>query len=764
MNRMNGLAGWRRTLGASAAALALAAAWGAVAAPAAQAQTAQQQPAGALALDIQSQPLPRAIAALSAAAGVQILYTQSEPFNRQAPALKGSFTVDQALARLLAGSGLVAQRIGAGYTLAPAPKTSGDGAELLDPVNVEGRGAIGGGGSGRIVIGADELARKNPSDLRDVFAGEPGVRVGGSMAMAQKVYVNGVEETNLAVTIDGARQNNKVFHHNGTTLIDPAFLKVARVDAGVAPADAGPGALAGAIAYETKDARDFLSGDGIGGFAKTSFNSNGPSLVTSLAGYARHGGFEALGYATYGKGDEYKAGNGDKVAGTRTNILSALGKAAVETPEGHRFQFSYEAVHDDAPRPFRANIGSISGRPAWEPRVRDYVIDRRNAVFSYSQTKPSGLWDPKAVLAYSRTDVKTDIFTRPIGASTTPGKYPGSGATQSVSGKLENRFAFKLGSVTAGVDFYHDEARYTDYSYTAQEQASNIGGYFQARLEPWERLRLSFGGRGDRQRFQGTTGEQWTNGGFSHNLSGEFDLIPQHLTAKAGYSHVWAGVPLAENFILNNAWAYGNGLKPTTSDNVSIGLEGRYQGFSVDGRLFRTKMDNARAARYAVALARQSRDVESEGFEVGAGYAWSAGAAGDGFVRVKYADNDVTIDGRPADSDTGTYLATPVGRSLTIGAGHTFRQWGLTVGTDLEFVFDYDKVNPGDKPLKGYETVNLYAEYRPPSHENLSLRLDARNLFNETYADRATYGQEFGTVTPLYQPGRAVLISASAKF
>lgn len=762
MTRMNGLAGWRRALGASAAALALTAAWGTIAAPA-QAQTAQQQPAGALALDIQSQPLPRAIAALSAAAGVQILYTQSEPFNRQAPALKGDFTVDQALARLLAGSGLVARRAGAGYTLAPAPKA--DGAELLDPVNVEGRGgAVGGGGSGRIVIGADDLARKNPSDLRDVFAGEPGVRVGGAMPMAQKVYVNGVEETNLAVTIDGARQNNKVFHHNGTTLIDPAFLKVARVDAGVAPADAGPGALAGAIAYETKDARDFLSGDGIGGFAKTSFNSNGPSLTTSLAGYARHGGFEALGYATYGKGDEYKAGNGDKVVGTRTDIVSALGKAAMETPEGHRFQISYEAVHDDAPRPFRANIGFIAGRPAWEPRVRDYVIDRRNAVFSYSQTKPAGLWDPKAVLAYSRTDVKTDIFTRPVGRSTTPGQYPGSGATQSVNGKLENRFAFKLGSVTAGVDFYHDEAGYADHTYAAQEQASNIGGYFQARLEPWERLRLSFGGRGDRQRFKGTTGEQWTNGGFSHNLSGEFDLIPRHLTAKAGYSHVWAGIPLAENFIMNSAWRYGTGPKPTTSDNVTIGLEGRYEGFSLEGRLFRTKMDDARAARYAAALANQARDVESEGFEVGAGYAWSDGAGGDGFIRVKYADNDVTIDGRPADSDTGTYLATPVGRSLTIGAGHTFRHWGLTVGTDLEFVFDYDKVNPGDQPLKGYETVNLYAEYRPPSHENLSLRLDARNLFNETYADRATYGQEFGTVTPLYQPGRAVLISASAKF
>ena len=45
--------------------------------------------------------------------------------------------------------------------------------------------------------------------------------------MSQKVYVRGVEETNLAVTIDDARQNNKIFHHNATTLIDPSLLKAA---------------------------------------------------------------------------------------------------------------------------------------------------------------------------------------------------------------------------------------------------------------------------------------------------------------------------------------------------------------------------------------------------------------------------------------------------------------------------------------------------------------------------------------------------------
>lgn len=89
-----------------------------------------------------------------------------------------------------------------------------------------------------------------------------------------------MEETNLAVTIDGTRQTNKIFHHSTTNLIDPSLLKRVRVDPGVAPADAGPGALAGAIAYETVSAGDLLApGRTIGGFATAGFSSNGRTFT-----------------------------------------------------------------------------------------------------------------------------------------------------------------------------------------------------------------------------------------------------------------------------------------------------------------------------------------------------------------------------------------------------------------------------------------------------------------------------------------------------
>ncbi len=726
--------------------------------PAAAQQTAPADAAATFSLP--AQPLRSALDAFSRQTGWQIAYPGTLTDGHTSRPVSGSMPPARALDALLAGTGVTYLLTGpATATLAPAPvASSGGDAMALDPVSVSAA-ALAPSAPAQIVIGEKELELKNPTDLREVFAGEPAIRVGSSVPMSQKVYVDGVEETNLSVNIDGSRQNNKVFHHNGTTLIDPVFLKTVRVDAGVAPADAGPGALAGSIAYETKDARDFLSGDGIGAFVKSSFGTNGSVFNNSVAAYGRHKGLEGLGYFTYAKGARFKDGDGRKVEGTKTDLKSGLGKVAFETDAGHRFQVSYERVYDDAPRPFRANVGFISGRPAWEPRVRDYTLDRQNLVFTYTDSLPTELWNPKLVVAYGRTDVETPIFTRPVGASTVPGSYPGTGTTSSLNGKLENAFNVGMGTITAGTDFYVDRAKYEDQTMSATEKARNVGIYGQARLSPIERLRLSFGIRGDQQWFEGTTGEEWTNGGASYNVSGEFDILPEYLTAKAGWSRGWGGVQLAENFIMNPVWRYGAGPQPVTSTNLTAGLVGRYQGFTAEGRVFRTDLDDVRAPRFAAGSGTLTRDLRSKGYELGLGYAWETG-----FVRAKYADIDVTIDGLPADSDTGTYLATPMGRIYTVGGAHTIPKWELTFGADVEIVLDYNKVQAGQRPLKGYETVNLFVEHRIPQYSNLTLRADVRNLFDETYADRATYGQEFGTVTPLYQPGRTFLLTASATF
>lgn len=714
------------------------------------------QAAEVVGFDIPAQALDAAITAFGRQSGWQVSVSPTVLAGKASPGVKGTLAPQQALQQLLAGTG-VTWRLTDAKTVV-LEKAAATGAMELGPVMVEGRDGTAGRGGGwtevaRTTVTSKDLERKNPSDIRGVFAGEPGIRVGGSVAMNEKVYVNGVEETNLAVSIDGSRQNNKVFHHNGTNLIDPSFLKVARVDAGVAPADAGPGALAGAIAYETKEARDFLQGDGAGGQVKTTYNLNGPVSTTNLGAYGRQGWAEALANFTYGSGNKYKDGEGERVRGSETDVVSGLMKVAAQADSGDRLSLSFERVYDSATRPYRGNIGNISGRPAWEPKEREYTLDRRNWVLTYSDATPTGWWNPKVVLAHGSTVVDLPIFT-----ATT--NYPGSGSTSSLNGKIENTFSSTLGTLTAGTDFYRDKASYEDQTFYARERADNHGIYAQARIHPMDPLRLSFGLRGDWQTFTGTGGQEWDNSGWSPNVSGEVDVVPGLLKAKAGYSHAWGGVPMAENFVMNTAWTYASAPVPVKADNVTAGLELSHSGFTADWRVFQTKIDDARTPRFAAASGTLTRDLLSQGYEVGIGYAWE-----DGFVRARYADIDVTIDGMPADSDTGTYLASPMGKIITVGGAHTVRPWSMTFGADLEVVLDNDKVVAGYQPLKGYEVVNVFGEYQlPDAYSNVLLRVDVRNLFDELYVDRSTYGQEFGTVTPLYQPGRSVLLTAAAKF
>lgn len=627
-------------------------------------------------------------------------------------------------------------------------------------------------GAQQINITAQDLARNNPTDIADVFKGEPGIQVGSSVPASQKVYVHGIEETNLAVTIDGAMQNNKVFHHNGTNFIDPNLLKAVRVDAGVAPADAGFGALAGSIAYETKDVGDFLAADGIGGFNKSTFNTNGSVFTNAVTGYGMRNGFEILGYFNFGDGGNFENGDGDKVLGTSVNYLSGLGKLAYQAPSGDRFEVSHEQFNDDALRPFRANA-FITPPPnrTGEPRFRDYELNRRSTVLSYSDATPTRMWNPKVVLAYGKTDVTVPAYDS--FAPTPVTFFDNVGETSRLNGKVENMFTLPFGTVTAGIDGNRSKALLEDPDVGSNEKSEVVGAYVQARLEPWRSTRLSLGGRGDHQNFTGTTGEDWSGSGFSGNVSGEQDLIGELLTAKAGYSHIWAGVPLAENFIMNPDWIYLDGPAAVTADNVTAGLRSRYRGFTLEGTVFRTEIDNARVATFrsfapatGVYGALRARDIVSEGFELGAGYDWGAG-----FLRVKYAHIDVDIDGNAADTDTGNYVATPVGDIITITAAHRFERLGLTIGGDIEIAPEYDNVAPAavtgedSPPYPAYEIVNLFAEYQPQNlKHDLTFRLDVRNLFDELYASRATYGNEFGNVVPLHEPGRSFLFSTTAKF
>jgi len=664
-------------------------------------------------------------------------------------------TTSAALQQLLSGTGVTFEFTDANTVLLTQGSGASSGAQTLDTILVEGRAGIGDHAgaadqAGSLTVTRDDLERRNPQNVKDVFAGESEVSVGGAIRSSQKIYVNGIEETNLSVTIDGARQNNKVFHHSGTNLIDPSLLKGVRVDPGVAPADAGPGALGGSIVFETVDVDDVLApGRTFGGFATGSFDTNTGTFTNGTSGYVRAGGFEALGYFNWGLGGEYTDGDGDVVPGTETDFRSVLAKGAYESEDGHhRFELSVENLLDRAPRPYRANIGNITNR--MDPDTRKYETERRNIVFNYSAPQAEGLWDPKVVIGYGQTDVNV------------PEPFGSMGRTSSFSSKIENSFNFSgfgfEDSVTLGIDYYDDRATYEDPAGDLRENAQNVGGYAQARLQPLEPLRLSFGLRADQQWFEGVDGTEIDHAGLSGNVSAALD-VTSFLTLRAGYSNVFGGIALAENYIMNANWDYSDGIDPVRSQNYTAGFDAFYGGFTLDGGVFLSDFKDARDPNFGGGPG-LTEDFETKGFTLGAGYTW-----GPGFVRVSYTDSKIEVDGDPADSDVTQYFGAPLGQVIAVEAVHTFESAGVTVGGTVDAALkNTDTEDAGFEALDGYEVFNLFAEYRPDFAQFLTMRVEANNIFDANYADRATYGQEFSNVEPLREPGRSFFFFLRAEF
>lgn len=138
-----------------------------------------------------------------------------------------------------------------------------------------------------VAIDRAEIELTQANDLNDLFRNVPSVAVGGSLGIAQKIYVRGLEDSLLNVTIDGAPQRGTLFHHIGRVTIEPELLESVEVQAGAGEATSGFGAVGGSIRFRTVDPVNLLrSGRNYGAIAKAGWFSNDGYKLSATA-YAR---------------------------------------------------------------------------------------------------------------------------------------------------------------------------------------------------------------------------------------------------------------------------------------------------------------------------------------------------------------------------------------------------------------------------------------------------------------------------------------------
>lgn len=120
---------------------------------------------------------------------------------------------------------------------------------------------------------AKQLAKQQVQDSRDLVRYETGVTVVETGRMGSSGYaVRGVDENRVAIIVDGLHQAEtlssqgfkELFEgygnfNNTRNSVEIETLKQATIRKGADSVRVGSGALGGAVMFETKDARDFLT-------------------------------------------------------------------------------------------------------------------------------------------------------------------------------------------------------------------------------------------------------------------------------------------------------------------------------------------------------------------------------------------------------------------------------------------------------------------------------------------------------------------------
>lgn len=622
------------------------------------------------------------------------------------------------------------------------------GIVTLAPITIDAKADVITGG---VQIEAEDLDRINPRTMRDVFRQEPGVTVSSPLGISQQIHVNGVEDTNLAVDIDGARQANKTYHHIGTTVMDPGMLKAVKVETGVAPADAGPNALAGTISLETKDGRDFVSpGETFGGFAKLSFDSNTEGYTKELNVSSQVGNFDLMAYGSSSDGHGYEDGDGENLVGSDPAAENMLFKIGFSANNGYRAKLAANYFSDVSIRPPRPDFGFTGGQLA----PTEYR--RQNYTLSFGDQTPSDMWDPKLSLAYTRT--KLDMVTTLDAFSATAAIRAD---IQTVNGKASNTFTTDYGKITTGFDAFHDVGKGGRNGFNETERALNSGAFVQARTSWTDEFRTSLGSRYDFSRLEGHGDATQTANGASANANIEYDLTEEWM-GYAGASTVFGGYQLGEIGLFNSVNNY-DGMEPSRATNYKVGAVYEIGKFVVDGNFYMTRINNA------LLLDESDRadnvTLDARGFNVSAKYTY-----GDGFIRAGLSTNNLRVNGVYRENRSADYLGTDTGEALNLEVSHFFPEYGLRIGTTNEAVLpDDSQLGITGSQLDGYVVSNLHAEWMPEQLAGLNLRFDVLNLFDRTYADRANVSivessGTTGVTTPFNEPGRTFLLTAKYDF
>ena len=431
------------------------------------------------------------------------------------------------------------------------------------------------------------------SHLSDFLEVIPGVTVGGTSTVNQRVRVRGLDDTNLKVTIDGARQEGTLFYHMGDITIDSDLLKQAEVSVGNNSVTLGNDALGGAVAFTTVDAADLLKpGQKIGAKVKTAYASNNDELLTAATVYgAPTDNIDLLAY--YGKRDTSSGedGNGRELFedSKSENILL---KAGAYVGNDHHFGASFSRTEKDGIFPFRPDFPSRPDAPIPQQVKRDtYGLD-------YTYNPASQLINVDTTIYQTKTRILRD------GDYVTKPGFDFNAQVKTTGAKIQNTSIIDTNVGThkliAGVEHYKKESEMErDFIKKGSDDAKNTSIYLE---DQWKngKLTITPGVRYDRYESPEFVSAGKTYDNVVGALAASYEVAP--LTQVfASYTQLFNGPDLSQAIFNSNGDKIyvNNNLKAEEGSNAEIGIVNTLRDLTVAGdalqlsaKYFETDIEN----------------------------------------------------------------------------------------------------------------------------------------------------------------------------
>lgn len=646
-----------------------------------------------------------------------------------------------------------------------------------------------------VALQREEIERTQANDLADMFRTTPSVAVGGSLGIAQKIYVRGLEDSLLNVTVDGAPQRGTLFHHIGRVSIEPELLETVSLQAGAGEATSGFGAIGGAIRFRTRDAVDLLEpGRDFGAMLKAGWFSNEGEKYSATAYGRLFGDIGVLASYVSVDRENFEDGDGNVLLGTAAIQELGFLKIGGELGGGHRISASYEIRNEE---------GTFGQRPNWPPTVNSAGTvlfpgegQRDTAVLNYGYDRGEG-FSLETTAYWTRTEFTQDRFDR-------WGLY--GSEVESYGFDVRGRFETATNTLVVGIEHRSDTVageylgapvQWQPWAWDPavgrfEETGELYGLYAQNQWQATDQLLVSFGARFDDYEMDFETyGGGTTSDGVSFNAGLNYEIVPG-LTFNAGYAEAFRGKEIGDGFTLEKrpgTLSLQPGLAPETVENVEVGLKWARDGFTASAVYYDMAIDDVildqLGRRTAATGAVVNEDAvfyenvgryESDGIELRAGYRWDAFAVA-GF----YNSYDSRLNGRRIEGYEQIALGNSMGDNWSLtGSWDPTARLGLSASVthvqdlnDIEVLYreaelDFiDGTRFVDKP--GYTVVDLFGRWQPFANRNVELLAAVYNVFDEQYRAHASVADYsaipgYEIVQGLPEPGRNVRLTVSLKF